>query len=227
MQDGVAVDASLTPTSRQFFQKIAANLPPDHKTPSTETSRPESGGPSTDGSEKSGTSTAMVPAGTKFETIEVPLVFDGEFFDLLQSDVNNLDALQAEEEKNMTSEIVELGKEVAVVSKPSRFSKSDLARWRLIFELYLDAEVFFATHEQNHGTRSSQDALKQLQWFQSEVVKRRLADDFKLPASKTAFSRFLSLNSDLLKNLKFQEINKLAISKILKSKCARTMLADC
>lgn len=159
------------------------------------------------------------PAHEEYETIEVPLVFDSEFFDILQSDVNKIDALQAEEQKQLVSEVVELGKEVGAVSKPTRLSKNDLARWRQIFELYLDANVFFATNEQDHGARSSQKAVKQLQWFQTEVSKRGLAKHFKIQESQQAYSRFLQLNLSLLKNLQFQELNKLAVSKILKSKC--------
>jgi E3 ubiquitin-protein ligase BAH len=153
-----------------------------------------------------------------YEIIEVPLTFDAEFFEMLQSDVNHLDALQTEEEKTMTSEIVALGKEVEQVVKPKRFSKTDLARWRQIFELYLDAEIFFATHEQDHGQRTSQKALKQLQWFQDQVAKQHLVQDFKLPESKAAFTRFINLNASLLKNMQFQELNKTAVAKILKSK---------
>lgn len=118
----------------------------------------------------------------------------------------------------MSTEVVELSKEVSKLSKPSRFSKSDLARWRQIFELYLDAEVFFATREQTHGSRSSESALKQLQWFQGEVQKRELASKFKFKESHDAFTRFIKLNMSLLKNLQFQELNQTAIFKILKSK---------
>jgi E3 ubiquitin-protein ligase BAH len=157
------------------------------------------------------------PLGTNCETIEVPLTFDGEFFDLLQSDVVNLDALQEQEQQKMLREVEALGKEVAVVAKPSRFSKNDLERWRDIFELYLDAEIFFATHEQDHGARSSSRALNQLQLFQGEVAKRQLNQKFKLRESQVAFDRFLQLNVSLLKNLQFQELNRLAVSKILKS----------
>lgn len=153
-----------------------------------------------------------------YEIIEVPLVFDAEFFDMLQSDVENLDALQTEEEKNMTSEIVALGKEVEQVAKPRRFSKTDLARWRQIFELYLDAEIFFATHEQDHGSRTSQVALKQLQWFKNQVEKEGIAKGFKLAESQAAYTRFVNLNTSLLKNMQFQELNKTAVAKILKSK---------
>jgi E3 ubiquitin-protein ligase BAH len=159
-----------------------------------------------------------------YEIIEVPLTFDAEFFEMLQSDVNYLDALQTEEEKTMTLEIVALGKEVEQVVKPKRFSKTDLARWRQIFELYLDAEIFFATHEQDHGQRTSQKAVKQLQWFQDQVTKQNLVHDFKLPESKAAFARFINLNASLLKNMQFQELNKTAVTKILKKFDKRTAL---
>ncbi|KJK84138.1 hypothetical protein H634G_00501 [Metarhizium anisopliae BRIP 53293] len=225
LQDGVAVDASLTPTSRGFFERVAAEIRSDPMglagthadTQSTETSPVLASGHDAD-RQADGNDHNM------YETVEVPLVFDAEFFDMLQSDVNNLDALQTEEEGKMTAEVVELGKEVSFVCRTSRFSKSDLARWRRIFELYLDAEVFFSTHERDHGTRSSQMALKQLQWFQAEVEKGHLARDFKLRESRMAFSRFVNLNLSLLKNLQFQELNKLAIVKILKKFDKRTSL---
>ncbi|KHO01116.1 RING-14 protein [Metarhizium album ARSEF 1941] len=225
LEDGVAVDASLTPTSRGFFERVAAEIRSDHLalagvhtlTQSASTSpvrsSPHDAGLQADGDDHD-----------TYETVEVPLVCDAEFFDMLQSDVNNLDALHVEEEGRMTAEAVELGKEVSFVCRTSRFSKSDLTRWRRIFELYLDAEVFFSTHERDHGTRSSQMALKQLQWFQTEVEKGYLANNFKLRESQMAFTRFVNLNLSLLKNLQFQELNKLAIVKILKKFDKRTSL---
>ncbi|KAG5913606.1 hypothetical protein E4U60_005918 [Claviceps pazoutovae] len=213
MQDGIAVDASLTPTSRAFFERIAAEIRSDHEfgeilQKPTPNLVQQGGNPQHD----------------NYEKVEVPLVFDGKFFDLLQSDVNNLDALQIEERQRMTADVVELGKEVSLVCRTSRFSKSDLSRWRYIFELYLDAEIFFGTHERDHGNRSSQMALKQLQWFQVEVERRNLAKEFKLRESHVAFVRFVNLNLSLLKNLQFQELNKLAIFKILKKFDKRTSL---
>lgn len=214
LRDGVAIDASLTPTSRGFLEKLASEILDENERESLAQIRAnrqekcdDSKTPSSD----------LTTDAANHETIEVPLVFDSEFFDMLQNDVTELDALQAEEQKQLTAEITELSKEVSAVSRPSRFSKSDLARWREIFELYLDSNVFFATQESDHGARNSQRALKQLQWFQAEVEKRNLARDFKIPQSRQAFTRFLQLNASLLKNLQFQELNKLAISKILKS----------
>ncbi|KAF7549214.1 hypothetical protein G7Z17_g6554 [Cylindrodendrum hubeiense] len=249
MRNGVPIDASLTPTSKEFLNKIATSISQDQWIHTSEpVAQPKTGtldsvsaplpvSSSAESAPQSPDEVQHPPAqpvndtanldatddGT-YETLEVPLVFDGEFFNILQSDVNNLDTLQTQEEERMKVEIVDLGKEVAQVAKPSRFSKNDLARWRNIFELYLDAEVFFATHEMDHGARSSQVALKQLQWFQNQVETRGLAKEFKLAESRAAFTRFLNLNASLLKNLQFQELNKLAISKILKKFDKRTSL---
>lgn len=219
LKDGVVIDASLTPTSRRFLEKIATEIAQNRRQSSVDTVISETDMPATsqelldnDAFERQKRSPGV------YETIEVPLVFDSQFFEMLQSDVENIDALQADEQKSMSEEIIELRREISGVSKPTRFSKTDLSQWRHIFELYLDAEVFFATTERNHGARSSQAALKQLQWFQGEIDKRRLAQGFKLRESQMAFARFLNLNAILLKNLQFQELNRLAVVKILKSK---------
>lgn len=213
------VDASLTPTTRRFFEKVATELAANQQRSPADTAGDCNGNTDNKNADNSASHAAIhaPPDQGDYETIEVPLVFDNQFFEILQSDVNNIDALQANEQRCMTKEISSLRDEISLVSKPSRFSKTDLALWRHIFELYLDAEVFFATNEQDHGARSSQGALKQLQWFQGEVEKRRLARDFRLRESQVALARFLKLNVSLLKNLQFQELNRLAVLKILKS----------
>ncbi|KAL6923805.1 hypothetical protein ACHAP8_001155 [Fusarium lateritium] len=286
LQDGVPIDASLAPNSRDFLNKIAINLSQNQWSHTGHTAQAQTAdavkdeassdtvaetavtlsAETTDAlTEQANETLAITLADEKvnvvekvatdadqqktsaatpndvsgettpisspddvttgiYEIIEVPLTFDAEFFEMLQSDVNHLDALQTEEEKTMTLEIFALGKEVEQVVKPKRFSKTDLARWRQIFELYLDAEIFFATHEQDHGQRTSQKALKQLQWFQDQVTKQNLIQDFKLPESKAAFTRFINLNASLLKNMQFQELNKTAVTKILKKFDKRTAL---
>ncbi|KAM0249362.1 hypothetical protein ACHAQJ_009078 [Trichoderma viride] len=219
LHEGNIIDASLTPTTRQFFERISSGLSADSSENEGESALVNISRVKTNGKAIRATpqTEANRPDEDSYETIELPLVFDGVFFDMLLSDVSNLDALQATEQDNLKEEVKELGKQVSQVTRPSRFSKSDLDRWRCIFELYLDAEIFFATHEQDHGARSSQKALQQLQWFQGQVNKQQLVSTFKLSESRTAFSKFLELNLSLLKHLQFQELNVLAISKILKS----------
>lgn len=214
LRDGQAVDAALSPASRVFLQKLSGRQPVSPSLDAT-TFRPAA----------VDDPTAVSLAECGLERIEVPLVFDGEFFNILQTDVDSLDALQQQEEKNMEAGIKTLGEEVSAVARPTKkFSKSDITRWREIFDLYVDAQVFFSSHELDHGSRSSAKAVKQLVWFQKEVQSRGLLEKFKVPSSRLAYSRFLQLNAALLQNLKFQEINKTAITKILKKFDKRTSL---
>jgi E3 ubiquitin-protein ligase BAH len=224
LKDREVIGASLTPESRIFFERIASELTSAQQLGASnhgEETRDDQGTHANDAVEGH----VSVPNTTvhiECETFEVPLVFDSQFFRILHNDVSSIDDLQATEKKKMDQEIANLGSEISQVTKPTRFSKTDLDPWRHILELYIDAEVFFATQEQSHGARSSQQALKQLQWFQSEVEKRQFAKSFKLRESQMAFVHFLRLNASLLKNLQFQELNQLAVRKILKKFDKRT-----
>lgn len=149
------------------------------------------------------------------QQVEVPLTFDAEFFSSIQGDLWNLDIIHADEQKTMIEEISGLGEEVARLSHPR--NKTDLYSWRELFDIYLQAGVFFSTNESDRGSRISTSALTQLQWFQHEIVKRNIPKTFKSAASRQALDRFAAINLKLLRSLKFQEINQLAISKILKS----------
>ncbi|KAI1452976.1 SPX domain-containing protein [Annulohypoxylon moriforme] len=222
LKDGVAVDAKLTPSTRDFLKKIVSRTgdisdllanEPDHGNPAPTSYSPEQHHSPEDGP-------------SPIQQIEVPLVFDGEFFDILQTDVSNLDALQEEEQDKLGKEIVLLGQDINLATKPSkgRKARGDLETWRKIFELYLDARVFFSTLESDHGARTSSQAVDQLQWFQNQVLSRKLIHSLKLDNSRQAFTRFLNMNALLLQILKFQEINNLAVTKILKKFDKRTSL---
>jgi len=160
------------------------------------------------------------------EWVKIPLNSDARFFGLLQTDVTQLDTLQDVERQSMNHKIKTLGTEIAGVAKPRKgvlnLSKSDLYRWREIFELYLAAQVFFSTYEVAGGLRKSEKAQKQLVWFQDEVNKRQLPQKFKLESSAIAYAQFLALNATLLQNLQFQELNQTAVTKIIKSERSLT-----
>ena len=151
------------------------------------------------------------------QRVEVPLKFDNEFFGILQNDVTILDAIMETEQQVLTREIVALSADIAAITKPSKYSRSDLYRWRELFEIYLEAAPFFSTRECDFGKRNSTTAAKKLQWFQSEVTKRGLVSNFKLPASLRVLDRFVALNIALLQNMSYQEINQKAVVKIIKS----------
>ncbi|KAG9247488.1 SPX domain-containing protein [Calycina marina] len=149
--------------------------------------------------------------------IVVPLMFDAEFFGLIQGDVQSLDQIQQREREDLVQEVNNLHRELVPLAEPAKNrKKSDMYKWRELFEIYLDAGVFFSRREESRGPRTSAEAKKQLEWFQGEVKRRGLATNFQLPGSKKALDRFLKINVTLWQNLKYQEINQQAVGKILK-----------
>lgn len=153
-----------------------------------------------------------------YSQFEVPLTHDDEFFNILLSKVIKLDGLQATQERRMSSEIVALRHDIARLSRPTHIARTDLEKWRMVFGLYLDAQVFFSTLESDHGFRHLGAAAQQLAWFREELEKLGVVGRFRLPESRLALDKFLRLNLDLLRNLRFQEINRIAVAKILKSR---------
>ncbi|KAJ8125221.1 hypothetical protein O1611_g8418 [Lasiodiplodia mahajangana] len=215
LENGVAVDAELSPSTRQFLQRLALS-----STATTGSALPLNSKPSAPSATPPNSQEASVASSViDIRQVEVPLVFDAEFFGILQTDVSNIKTLQEEEQAKLEGQIVTLGEELGKAVEPShgRRAKADLDVWRQIFELYLDARIFFSSLESDHGARTSTQAVEQLRWFQDQVVQRRLVQRLKLSTSHTAFDNFVSINAALLSILKFQEINRLAITKILKS----------
>ncbi|KAF4632788.1 hypothetical protein G7Y89_g5328 [Cudoniella acicularis] len=218
IQNGLAVDAEVSPSTRKYLEDLALRQNGDK---SKSSDHPLIGEIFT---EEHRSTSRIVKDGQPIQRIEIPLTFDSEFFSRLQDEVAVLDTLQEGEQQALTSEIAALSKEIKDLTKPSKFSKTDLYRWRELFEIYLQAMAFFSTHEIDHGKRDSATAAKKLQWFQSEVVRRGIIESFKLPTSHQAVERFVKINITLLRNIKFQEINHTAVTKILKKFDKRTRL---
>ncbi|KAI0848683.1 SPX domain-containing protein [Daldinia vernicosa] len=228
LQDGVAVDAKLTPSTRDFLKKVVSKTGETSVSLAHESSSafPDTWIKSTDSPLNAEQVLLSKEEPLSVKQIEVPLVFDGEFFEILQTDVSNLDVLQQEEQDKLGKEIALLGHDINKATKPSkgRRARGDLETWRNIFELYLDARIFFSTREYDHGARTSTQAIEQLRWFQDQVLSRKLIHGLKLENSRQAYTRFLNMNALLLQILKFQEINSLAVTKILKKFDKRTAL---
>jgi E3 ubiquitin-protein ligase BAH len=171
--------------------------------------------PVADAVNKSSSRTLEKAPGPK--TVEVPLSSDSAFFQILNKELSILNDLQERERNRLTQEIVLVGNEVKAISDAASSSaKSDLNTWREIFRLYTESQVFFSTGERDAGMRNSTSAQKQLQSFTDVVARQKRG--FKLKkSSKASLDRFLRVNVELLRNLRFHEINSLALTKIMKS----------
>ncbi|KAI0969097.1 RING-14 protein [Xylaria arbuscula] len=221
LEDGIAVDAKLSPSTRDYLQKLA--LSNATTTDGAFASARVSPLPPTTSPDSQDNATHS-PADIR--QVEVPLVFDAEFFGILQADVSNIKTLEEEEQAKLEDQVVLLGEELGKAVEPSRGrrARADLDVWRQIFELYMDARIFFSSRESDHGARTSSQAVEQLHWFRDQVVRRKLVQKLRLGTSHAAFDNFVRINTALLSILKFQEINRIAVTKILKKFDKRTSL---
>ncbi|KEF62500.1 uncharacterized protein A1O9_00473 [Exophiala aquamarina CBS 119918] len=163
--------------------------------------------------------------GDHLETIEIPLTSDSEFFQILRRELADLDRVQQSERHRLEQEIVKLGHELRdLKASKSKKSKQEIEAWRQILELYSDAEVFLSSHEADAGSRDYTHAQEHFQTFNKTLATQR---NGVLKLSKPAadsLGRFLNINVKLLRLMKFQDINRTALSKIMKKFDKRTAL---
>ena len=159
------------------------------------------------------------------ETVEIPLLGEGEFFAILKRELAQLDKLQETEQDQLKNEIHQLGKELSILkSSNSKKTRPIIEAWREIFRLYIESQIFFSSHEQDAGIRDSSHAENQMQLFNKHLTSE-MGREVKLdPPAKAALERFLHINVELLRFIRFQEINLRATSKILKKFDKQTAL---
>jgi hypothetical protein len=153
-----------------------------------------------------------------YRTVVVHLTSDSEFFTKLSSELSGLETLQEREEKRMHTQIEELGRQVAKLTDPDRRSNKKLITvWRQIFQTYVENDIFFGTREVDHGEHDAEKAAQRFQKFANTIAQQGLVDKFKKPVYMEALTSFMNINREILQGLRFGEINRTAMMKILKS----------
>lgn len=166
-------------------------------------------------------------SGKKINEIYIMLNSDTKFFEMLNSELGNLDKLKAAEETKLVTEVERISDVVKTLSDPHvSMRKSDLYKWREVFRIYLDSEVYFRYNETSitSSERNSEQIKKNLDDFITRIHKTGIIDTFKNKKSAYAFNQFLAMNYHLLKVLQFQSINTTAFRKILKKFDKQTSL---
>lgn len=211
-QTGEPFDARLAPETKSCIHELALNArltnvriedaPEITSDRSSETGSPE-------GSRRSSRAHRL---------IEVPLTTDTEFFDQLQNELSSIAKVQNSEKDKLHGDITTVGQSLAKATDPrDSKGKQDLTHWRKLFELYVDSRVFFATNERDHGMQNFASAQKRYMLFIEKAQKLGLLVKFKKTESVAALQSFLAINTRLLQNIRFVEINQTAMTKILKS----------
>lgn len=228
---GEFLDAHLTKETKQYFLWLAQNNNPQDG----QGRRASQISHGTDGSSISEheQSNAMIRASsaeTGAQWAHVHLHTAANFFNLLDPKLAELDVIQQAEGKRLESQIVELSTEVTALTEPAYQKKgkfkarSDVAIWRQILALYVQHAIFFSPYERNRGSRTFDKAKSQLELFSQDLVDQGLVKKFKEKTSRQAFDHFVAINLDILKAMRFQELNMEAVRKILKKFDKRTAL---
>ena len=152
-------------------------------------------------------------------SVEVPLRYNKEFFQILQLGLRGLNALHGQQRTLLDQEISEVGQQMGRVAHPSKSQQhTDLYAWRAIFGSYIECNIFFSTNERESFARTAAETQTQLCFFSEKVRDLQKVNAFCKRESSDTLIRFAKINADLLRILKFQEINMRAFEKILKSK---------
>lgn len=155
-------------------------------------------------------------------TVEVPLTSDREFFQILQHELKHLENVQEKEITRLDGAVAALGNHIDSLTASSR-SKAEAQAWREILRIYVDAQVFFSSREKDIGIRDSQAASRHLQEFVFAVHNQKPSTRLK-GRTQPLFDRFVDINTNLLRLVRFQELNRIAMGKILKKFDKRTAL---
>jgi len=222
-RDGLQLDLGLAEETRESLQRLLKQRGL-HTGKRASTISEDSGASSeSEGSDLSEALPSVVEPGDDtipVSTIEIALSNGAEFFHILTSELSTLDVVQTRAAKDIQNEITALGDSIMVVAAPkvAAFKRSDLYPWREIFRVYLDMGIFISNLEvERHKERNAEEAQARLEKFSNEVDRLGFRKQFKRRESEVLYSRFIVVNQEILRVLRFQDINKLAMRKILKS----------
>lgn len=147
---------------------------------------------------------------------------DDVFFQTIFTELSKLKQVKESHEKEMVDKINAIATTIGELSSPDK-RRTDRDIWREIFELYLENRIFYRTDDV-HGERTGQEAQKRLEMFSQDVAASDLVRKFKKKQSKATFNAFYQLNISLINSLKYHELNKTAVTKILKKFDKQTAL---
>ncbi|KAI9685868.1 MAG: hypothetical protein M1822_004146 [Bathelium mastoideum] len=223
-ETGQPLDAYLSPDTKEYLHQLALS---QRLTDVRVTEIPSTGNGAAVHQEAESTPAKVQTSTSRACMVEVPLSADSAFFQRLRSELFALERVQIEEKQRLLARVKAMGKDLCKSTEPARAlstHKSDLSIWREIFKLYMDSEIFFSTQELDHGARNSKQVQVRLEQFSEELKRRNLESKLRRRDSKIAFDQFLALNVDLFKNIRFQEMEFKAMTKILKKFDKRTSL---
>ncbi|KAL8771751.1 MAG: hypothetical protein Q9209_002942 [Squamulea sp. 1 TL-2023] len=221
IKDGDLIDVDLSPRTKEMLQKLVGtdNILGKEITPAQ--LRPQSWedsqrrNHSTHSLDPTWFQRDRIPGDARLSVSKCLLGTNDEFFQILQHGLSGLNALHGKEKAALSQEIVDLSQVVSRVANPPGIRSARISmRGEQIFGLYLESNVFFSTNESESSCRTPAQVQSQLQ----NLDELQKSNTFHRKDSNLALQRFILVNANLLRSLKFQKLNMRAAGKILKSK---------
>ncbi|KAJ2721710.1 hypothetical protein GGI07_003766 [Coemansia sp. Benny D115] len=155
--------------------------------------------------------------------VTVRLETDQMFFDKLIGYIERMREFEQSYTKQYNGNVTALGGELTAVTSPF---KHDFQIWREIFRLYLDADVWDHADGDFRQTNSAKQGQDRFAKFTEHIEAMGLTKGFRDPLSAKLLVSFYKLNSELTYLKLLQEMNELAMRKILKKHDKRTHLVS-
>ncbi|KAL0089388.1 SPX domain-containing protein [Phycomyces blakesleeanus] len=142
--------------------------------------------------------------------LKIQLERDSDFFRFLLDELARATALHDVEQKKFSETVQSLGDELCQMTATN---KNDMYTWREIFKLYIEAAIF---QDIDMTKDPAKESRKRLEKFKDNLLDRLLESNFVLKESKSILKHFLVINYKLIDFQHFQNLNRMAITKILK-----------
>ncbi|KAI8816827.1 SPX domain-containing protein [Fimicolochytrium jonesii] len=161
------------------------------------------------------TSSSAEDAGNN--VLKLFLEADQQFFSDISSAVTEITVFENTQRSNFNENLETLSRYLASASSP--YSK-DMYAWRTLLSAYLQSEIWLVNGVKDRPLPSSK---QQLLTF-AKIVQENMRHQMKAEASMKALRAFLAINHEILALRTFEEINHMAVRKILKKHDKRTHL---
>lgn len=150
-----------------------------------------------------------------FYCLEISLIQDSKFFQILYDEIEDLNQFQQERETELTSKVDTIAREISTLTSPN-LKKSDMYIWREIFQMYIESQIFFSTSSRQTGYVDINLSKEKYTKFLQQVAKSNIINRFKQKDSQNAFMEFKRMNDEILMISNYQNFNSMAVTKILK-----------
>ncbi|KAJ2704757.1 hypothetical protein FB645_003038 [Coemansia sp. IMI 203386] len=160
---------------------------------------------------------------TQETQVTMRLQTDQMFFDQLIRYIERSQEFERTYTKQYNNNVSALGSELTAVTSPY---KRDFEVWREVFRLYIDADVWEHSEGNSRPTNTAKEGQERFARFMRHVDKIDLTKQFRDPLSVKLLVNFFKLNSELTHLKLLQEMNELAMRKILKKHDKRTQLVS-